>query len=73
MTHNSFDRKAGASWATAIGIVFIAPALVWAQAPMPQTTTSTSPSFAIRSFDISGEVPLSDGEVSRVLAPFLRA
>ncbi len=32
-----------------------------------------SPSFAIRGFNIKGENPLGDGEVSRVMAPFLRA
>jgi len=32
-----------------------------------------NPTFAIKGFDIVGENPLSDGEASRVLAPYLRA
>jgi hemolysin activation/secretion protein len=34
--------------------------------------TSTSPSFVIRGFDITGDNPLADGEASRILAPYLR-
>lgn len=42
----------------------------------PQATADAvaakSPSFVIKGFDITGENPLSQGEVSRLLAPYLR-
>lgn len=34
--------------------------------------TPANPTFVIKGFDIVGENPLSDGDASRVLAPFLR-
>jgi hemolysin activation/secretion protein len=42
--------------------------------PVSPVTQSTapSPSFVIRGFDITGENPLADGEVTRILAPYLR-
>ncbi len=35
--------------------------------------TPSNPSFVIQGFDITGENPLADGDVSRILAPYLRA
>lgn len=43
------------------------------QAQAPVSTKTASPSFLIRGFDIQGENPLPAGDVSKVLAPFLRA
>ncbi len=39
--------------------------------PAP-TATNSNPSFVIKGFDISGDNPLPDGEVTRILAPYLR-
>lgn len=38
----------------------------------PVAVVPEGPSFAIRGFEIVGESPLSSGDVSRVVAPFLR-
>lgn len=43
------------------------------QAQAPVSTKAANPSFLIRGFDIQGENPLPAGDVSKVLAPFLRA
>jgi hemolysin activation/secretion protein len=42
--------------------------------PVAPSTESValSPSFVIRGFDITGDNPLADGDVSRILAPYLR-
>jgi hemolysin activation/secretion protein len=70
MKRITLHHKASVTLATTIGMVLLAPALAQAQAqPLP---TTTSASFVIRGFDISGETPLADGEMSRVLAPYLR-
>jgi hemolysin activation/secretion protein len=51
----------------------------WAQsapeapAAPTQMPVSVTPVFAIKAFKISGDNPLGDGDVSRILAPFLRA
>jgi hemolysin activation/secretion protein len=39
--------------------------------PAPQAI-KTNPSFVIKGFDITGDNPLPEGEVSRILAPYLR-
>lgn len=49
---------------------------VWAQAAMqPQANpaASSTPTFAIRGFNVKGENPLGPGETSKILAPFLRS
>ncbi len=43
-----------------------------ANAPSPSSTSAPTPSFVIRGFDITGDNPLADGEVSSILAPYLR-
>ena len=43
-----------------------------ASAPTPAAPSATRTSFVIQGFDVTGENPLAAGEVSRVLAPFLR-
>lgn len=43
-----------------------------AQSVVPVPAAAQSPSFVIKGFDITGENPLSQGEVSRILAPYLR-
>jgi hemolysin activation/secretion protein len=53
-------------------MVLLAHAPLQAQAPAQPLPTTTKTSFVIRGFDISGETPLADGEMSRVLAPYLR-
>ncbi len=35
-------------------------------------TVKANPSFVIKGFDITGDNPLAEGEVSRILAPYLR-
>jgi hemolysin activation/secretion protein len=42
------------------------------QAATPSAAPAPSPAFVIRGFDITGDNPLADGEVSRILAPYLR-
>ncbi len=71
MTHTSFDRKHLAIWAAASAVGISASITAWAQVPVTQVSIHPTPSFAIKNFDVSGDVPLSDGEVRRVLAPFL--
>ncbi len=52
----------------------LAPWYAQAQAASPAVAAAQeSPSFAIRGFEIVGESPLSGADVSRVVAPFLRA
>jgi hemolysin activation/secretion protein len=68
MKHIPLHRKACATLAAAFGLALLTPGLVHAQA----RATASSPSFVIKGFDIAGENPLTDGEVSRVLAPYLR-
>ena len=43
-----------------------------AQPSAPAASTAVAPTFVIKGFDITGENPLPTGEVSRILAPFLR-
>ncbi len=50
----------------------VVPALVWVGPLVANAQQVTNPSFVIRGFDITGENPLSQGEVSRLLAPYLR-
>jgi hemolysin activation/secretion protein len=45
---------------------------VHAQQAMPEATGATV-TFPIRGFELSGEIPLSADETSRVLAPFIRS
>lgn len=53
---------------------WIAPLEVAAQAaPPPPISAAPAAVFAIKGFKITGDNPLSDGDSSRVLAPFLRA
>lgn len=56
------------------GLLCCGSTFVWAQqAPAASPVSSTaSPSFVIRGFDLVGENPLADGETSKILAPFLR-
>jgi hemolysin activation/secretion protein len=42
-------------------------------ASAPSAMPNSNPSFVIKGFDITGENPLADGDVSRILAPYLRA
>ena len=70
MKHNPLLHRGNISLAIAIGVTLLTPALAQAQARTQQT--AANPSFVIKGFDISGENPLADGEVSRVLAPYLR-
>jgi hemolysin activation/secretion protein len=64
--------------AVALGLMSLAivhPLSVGAQSTSPLSVasgTTSSPSFVIRGFDITGDNPLPDGEVTRILAPFLR-
>ncbi len=48
------------------------PGLAQAPAATPMPASST-PTFAIKGFKITGDNPLGDGDTTRVLAPFLRA
>src|SRR5690606_21732355 len=48
------------------------PSLAQAPAATPMPASST-PTFAIKGFKITGDNPLGDGDTTRVLAPFLRA
>lgn len=45
----------------------------YAQLPPVSPAQSPSPVFVIRGFDITGDNPLADGEVTNILAPYLRA
>jgi hemolysin activation/secretion protein len=59
----------------AITLALACPFGVHAQIALPSQITESSvpsPNFVIRGFDITGENPLADGEVSRILAPYLR-
>lgn len=44
-----------------------------AGAQQPPAAAKANPSFVIKGFDITGDNPLPGGEVSRILAPYLRA
>lgn len=72
MKHIPLHRRASTTLATILGMVLLAHAPLQAQAPAQPLPTTTKTSFVIRGFDISGETPLADGEMSRVLAPYLR-
>lgn len=43
-----------------------------ASAQQPAQASTPNPTFVIKGFDITGENPLPAGEVSRILAPYLR-
>jgi hemolysin activation/secretion protein len=66
------------SRAAVLGIVSLAAACPFGASAQQATASpaaqsaAPSPSFVIRGFDITGDNPLADGEVSRILAPFLR-
>lgn len=50
------------------------PAVAAAQQPVAQPpSSSVTTTFVIRGFDITGDNPLSDSEVTSVLAPYLRS
>ena len=70
MKHTPLHRSSVSACVAAIGMALLASTTVSAQT-QPQKS-SPSPSFVIKGFNITGENPLPDGEVSRVLAPFLR-
>ena len=57
-----------------MGAVLLSGVLPLAQAQVPNALAAPakSPSFVIKGFDIVGENPLSQSEVSRLLAPYLR-
>jgi hemolysin activation/secretion protein len=59
----------------AMAMVLLTSPLAWAQVtPEAQSAkTTTTPSFAIRGFNIKGDNPLSSAQASQVLAPFLRS
>jgi hemolysin activation/secretion protein len=58
----------------ALGVLLMAPCVsAYAQNAAPKVAEVISPSFPIKGFDIEGQSPLAEGEVSRILAPFLRA
>jgi hemolysin activation/secretion protein len=71
MKYISLHRKVSVAL-TAICMASLTPGLVQAQAQSTSSGISPSSSFVIKGFDISGENPLADGDVSRILAPFLR-
>lgn len=52
-----------------VGLTVSAASMALAQKPAPQ---NASPSFVIKGFDITGDNPLPSGDVSRILAPYLR-
>ena len=63
-------------WAHLLSYAALALSPVWGgaqPAPSPAPVVQDGPSFAIRGFEIVGESPLSGADVSRVVAPFLRA
>ena len=70
MKHTPLHRSSVSACVAAIGMALMASTTASAQT-QPQKS-SPSPSFVIKGFNITGENPLPDGEVSRVLAPFLR-
>lgn len=47
--------------------------LAHAQVPAAAAPNAVATTFVIKGFDITGENPLAAGEVSKILAPFLRA
>lgn len=70
------DPVSGLSRSAVLGL--LSCAAMWSagagaqQATTPGASPAPSPSFVIRGFDITGDNPLADGEVSRILAPYLR-
>lgn len=70
-----FERASGRSAMVTALAAFFQVAVFAQQAPAPEfaPVASSSPSFVIKGFDITGENPLADGEASRILAPYLRA
>ncbi len=62
------------AWSQALAASLLLSPLAWAQnvSNAPAATTSVTPSFAIRGFNIKGENPLSAAQTSQILAPFLR-
>ncbi len=52
--------------------IAIALALSFSTPLHAQQASTKGPTFVIKGFDIAGENPLPDGEVSRILAPYLR-
>lgn len=68
-------RRSG-RWALLLSFTALVLAPAWGaaqSAPSPAAAVQDGPSFAIRGFEIVGENPLSGSDVSRVVAPFLRA
>ncbi len=66
----------GFSQAMGLAVAMLASPLSWAQVTptaAPAAASSSSPSFAIRGFNIKGDNPLSAAQTSQVLAPFLRS
>lgn len=55
-----------------LGILALASACHIEVGAQPSQSAVSPNSFVIRGFDITGDNPLADGDVSRILAPFLR-
>nr|WP_315490517.1 ShlB/FhaC/HecB family hemolysin secretion/activation protein [uncultured Rhodoferax sp.] len=78
MRHNPMISNSNAmGLSRAAGVALFAAAAVcsldaYAQALAQTPAPSPSPAFVIRGFDITGDNPLADGEVSNILAPYLR-
>jgi hemolysin activation/secretion protein len=60
-------------WAGVAAGVFVLMPVGWVHAQTNAALALSSPNFAIRGFDITGDNPLPDAEVTRILAPFLRS
>ena len=54
------------------GAMGFAPGALAQQNTLPASTAATT-KFAIRGFELQGDVPLSANETSSILAPFIRA
>ncbi|MES2951133.1 MAG: ShlB/FhaC/HecB family hemolysin secretion/activation protein [Pseudomonadota bacterium] len=76
---SQLDPTSGLLRAASVGFLVSCSAMlpVGAGAQQGQAATlsqapATPPTFVIRGFDITGDNPLADGDISRILAPYLR-
>lgn len=71
--HNLTSPQHGRFSVSPLAIALCACAVFSAGHTNAQQVAKPSPSFVIKGFDITGDNPLPEGEVSRILAPYLRA